>query len=244
MTDSLMLVAMLGAGLVAGALVTLVARALPERGRLFSRPICATQGCTLDWTAASQTLRALGAAKACPTCGAGPARSDILLELSTVAIFSALALTSATGFALAIHAAFATLLMMILAIDLRHRQVYLIMGYGGIMLALLAAPLSMSGGWLSAAVGGLVGGLAFGGLYMLGRAIYRGGEPLGAGDITIAALLGVMAGFPGVLTALLVGIFAGGIGAVAILALGGTRKVFMPYGPALCLGGLWVMLVR
>jgi len=89
-----------------------------------------------------------------------------------------------------------------------------------------------------------VGGLAFGGLYMLGRVIYRGGEPLGTGDITIAALLGAMAGFPDILTALLVGIFAGGIGAIAILLVGGSRKVFMPYGPALCLGGLWVMLAR
>ena len=239
-----MLVGMLTAGLLAGALVTLVARALPERGRLLTRPICAAQGCSLDWVAASQSLRALGAARECPTCGAGPARSDVLIELAMVGIFGALALTSPSGSALAIHAAFATLLMMILAIDLRHRQVYLILGYGGIVLALLAAPLSMSGGWLSAAVGGLVGGLAFGGLYLLGRAIYRGGEPLGTGDITIAALLGAMAGFPDVLTALLVGIFAGGIGAVLILTLGGTRKVFMPYGPALCLGGLWVMLVR
>lgn len=53
-----------------------------------------------------------------------------------------------------------------------------------------------------------------------------------------------MAGFPGALTALLDGIMAGGIGAVAILTLGGNRKVFGPYGPALCLGGLWAMLVR
>ena len=48
----------------------------------------------------------------------------------------------------------------------------------------------------------------------------------------------------GVFTALLVGILAGGIGAVVILAMGGSRQVFMPYGPALCLGGLWVMLLR
>jgi len=164
-----MLVGMLRAGLLAGALVTLITSALPERGRLFSRPICAAQSCTLDWTAASQSLRALGAARECPTCGAGPARSDILLELSTVAIF--------------------------------------------------------------------------GGLYMLGRAICRGGEPLGTGDITIAALLGAMAGFPDVLTYVLTALL-GGISAVLILTLGGSRKVFMPYGPARCLGGLWVMLFR
>lgn len=235
---------MLAAGLAAGALVTLVARALPARERLIARPICAAQGCDLPWTAASQTLRAIGLSRVCRMCGAGPARGDVLLELATAVMFGALTLRWPFGMALAIHAAFATLLMVILAIDLRHRQVYLVLGYGGIALALLAAPFGLSGSWLSAIVGGMVGGIGFGGLYVLGRIVYRGGEPLGAGDIMIAALLGAMAGFPGVFTALLVGIFAGGIAAVVILATGGSRKVFMPYGPALCLGGLWVMLVR
>ena len=235
---------MLVAGLGAGTLVTLVARALPERGRLMSRPICTAQGCGLEWSAASQVTRALGVFRVCPTCGAGPARSDVLLELATVGIFGALSLVWPLGITLAVHAAFATLLLVILAIDLRHRQVYLVLGYGGIVLALLVAPLSMSGGLFSAAVGGLIGGLGFSGLYLIGRAIYRGGEPLGTGDITIAALLGAMAGFPGVFTALFVGIVAGGIAAAVILAVGGSRKVFMPYGPALCLGGLWAMLVR
>lgn len=244
MTEIVTPLLLLFAGLAAGALVTLVARALPERGRLISRPTCAARGCDLGWSAASQTLRALGVARACPTCGAGPARSDVLLELATAGVFGALSLVYPLGASLAVHATFATLLMVILTIDLRHREVYLLLGIGGIALAVLVAPSSMSGSWFSAAVGSVVGGLAFGGLYLLGRVIYRGGEPLGAGDITIAALLGAMAGFPGVFTALLVGIFAGGITAVVILAMGGSRKVIMPYGPALCVGGLWAMLIR
>lgn len=244
MTDFLTPLMMVALGLVAGALVTLVARALPERGHLIGRPVCATKACEMRWHTSSQTLRALGLFRACAMCGAGPARSDVLLELATAGIFGALAFVWPPSVELAIHAAFATLLMMILAIDLRHREVYLVLGYGGILLALLAAPLSMSGGYFSATVGSIIGGLAFGGLYIIGRVIYRGGEPLGTGDITIAALLGAMAGFPGILTALLVGIFAGGIGAVVLLVMGGSRKVFMPYGPALCLGGLWAMLIR
>ena len=67
---------------------------------------------------------------------------------------------------------------------------------------------------------------------------------IAAGPLAGTALLGSMAGFPGVLTALLVGIMAGGACAVFVLARGGRRKVFMPYGPALCLGGLWAMLIR
>ncbi len=244
MFETLTLLVMAGLGLVAGALVTLVARGLPERGRLFGRPICAAQGCGLGWGASSQVLRAVGLARVCPTCGAGPVRSDVLLELATAVIFAALSLVWPLDATLAVHCAFATLLMVILAIDLRHRQVYLVLGYGGIVMALLVAGFSMSGGLFSAAVGGLIGALGFGGLYLLGRVIYQGGEPLGTGDITIAALLGAMAGFPGVFTALLVGIFAGGIGAIVILATGGSRKVIMPYGPALCVGGLWAMLFR
>jgi leader peptidase (prepilin peptidase)/N-methyltransferase len=243
-TEILTPVAMLAAGLGAGALVTLVARALPERGRLIDRPSCAAQGCALGWSAISQVLRKLGPARECPTCGAGPARSDVLLELATAGTFVALGLAWPPGAGLAVHAAFAALLMVILAIDLRHRQVYLVLGLGGVALALLAAPVSMSGSFVSAAVGGAIGAIGFGGLYLLGRAIYRGGEPLGTGDITIATLLGAIAGFPGVFTALMVGIFAGGAAAIALLAAGRSRKAFMPYGPALCLGGLWAMLTR
>jgi prepilin signal peptidase PulO-like enzyme (type II secretory pathway) len=231
----------LPAGFIAGTFVTLVARTLPERGRLFGRPVCAGQGCGLNWTASSPSLRKVGLARSCPTCGADPSMSDVVLELGTMVIVAALAVRWSIGPMLAAHLVFAALLMTILAIDLRHRQVYLVLGYGGVVLALLLSPVSLSGGPVSAAIGGMIGGLAFGGLYALGRAIYRGGEPLGTGDITIATLLGVMAGFPGILTALLVGIMAGGVGAVAVLLAGRSRKAFMPYGPALCLGGLWVL---
>ena len=32
------------------------------------------------------------------------------------------------------------------------------------------------------------------------------------------------------------------VGAVLVLARNGSRKAYMPYGPALCLGGLFVLL--
>ena len=232
----------LALGLLVGPLVGLVARALPTRGRLFGRPVCARQGCGLDWIAASAALRFLGVRRACPVCGGGPAVSDLVLELAMLGAFAALALRSPMGPLLLVHLAFAALLLAILVIDLRHREVYFVLGYGGIVLAVALAPLAMSGGFFGALGGGLVGALIFGGFYVLGRLLYRGREPLGTGDVTIAALLGAMTGFPGVLTALGIGILAGGIGAVFILARSGSRTAYMPYGPALCLGGLFVLL--
>ena len=186
--------------------------------------ICAAQSCTLDWTAASQSSAERSGrparmpnVRSRPGSLRHPAGAEHRRNLRSARGHLNI------GVGAGDPRSFATLLMMILAIDLRHRQVYLVMGYGGILLALLAAPMSMSGGLLSSAVGGLVAASAFGGLYMLGRAIYRGGEPLGIGDITIAALLGSMTasrradGPAG-------GIFAGGIGAVLILTLGGSTQ--------------------
>ena len=122
----------------------------------------------------------------------------------------------------------------------RHREVYFVLGYSGIVLSVALASLAMSGGLEGALSGGMVGALVFGAFHVLGRVPYRGREPLGTGDVTIAALLGAMTGFPGVLTALGVGILAGGIGAVLILARSGSRTAYIPYGPALCPVGLFV----
>jgi len=232
----------LSLGFLIGPLVALVARTLPARGRLLGRPICAQQGCSLDVAAASATLRFLGFKRACPTCGGDPALGDLLVELGTVVLFAALALRWPFGPTLVAHLLFAALLLAIFVIDLRHRQVYFILGYGGIALAVALAPLAMSGGVLAALGGGLVGALIFGGFYVLGRMLYRGRAPMGTGDVTIAVLLGAMTGFPDILTALGIGILAGGVGAVLVLLGRGSRKAYMPYGPALCIGGLVVLL--
>jgi len=229
-------------GLLAGAIVTLVARSLPARGRLVARPVCARCDGDLPWPAVSATARMLGFKRACPTCHGGPMPGDVWLEVGTALAFTVLALRWPAGPTLAVHLAYAALLMVILAIDLRHREVYLLLGYGGVVAALALAPLSMSGAIKNAAFGGAIGAGVFGLIYLVGRVLYRGREPLGSGDITIAALLGAMAGFPGVVTALTYGILAGGISAAFVMLRRQSRHTFIPYGPALCIGGLLALL--
>jgi leader peptidase (prepilin peptidase)/N-methyltransferase len=66
---------------------------------------------------------------------------------------------------------------------------------------------------------------------------------MGAGDVKLAALIGVVMGFPQVLWALTLGVLAGGLGAVVVLASGkGGLKSYIPYGPFLCLGAVLVLL--
>ena len=63
---------------------------------------------------------------------------------------------------------------------------------------------------------------------------------LGGGDVKLAALVGVLCGFPSVIWALTLAILAGGIVAIA-LALAGRREG-IPYAPYLCLGA-WAVLL-
>jgi prepilin signal peptidase PulO-like enzyme (type II secretory pathway) len=91
--------------------------------------------------------------------------------------------------------------------------------------------------WWWGLAGAAAGLVSFGLLYLIGRAVYRGAEPLAHGDVTIAAMVGAMAG-PLVLTALVAGVVFSGLFGLVILALRRSRTATMPYGPGLCLGGL------
>ncbi len=88
-----------------------------------------------------------------------------------------------------------------------------------------------------ALLGGVVGFVWF---YLIAIA-YRGA--LGAGDVKLAGLIGLMTGFPGVVTALTLGILVGG-GSAALLLISGrtTRKSYIPYAPFLITGALLTLV--
>ena len=83
-------------------------------------------------------------------------------------------------------------------------------------------------------------------LLLAGR---RGGQSLhrarrdGRGDVKLATFVGLITGFPGIITALVVTIIAGGVISLVLLL---TRIVNLrsgiPYGPFICLGGFITML--
>jgi len=90
---------------------------------------------------------------------------------------------------------------------------------------------------LNALLGGAVG-LA---LFILLALIQRGA--LGMGDVKLAGLIGLLAGYPGVLAALTIGVIAGGLGALALLlARRVERRSFIPYVPFLA-AGAWALML-
>lgn len=86
-------------------------------------------------------------------------------------------------------------------------------------------------------VSGLLGGLAgfslFGVLYFLSRG------KIGAGDVKLAGLIGLMTSFPLVLLALLLALLTGSVVIGALLAFKRVKATgSIPYAPFLCSGGI------
>jgi prepilin signal peptidase PulO-like enzyme (type II secretory pathway) len=151
--------------------------------------------------------------------------------------------------------AYCSLLLLIAAIDLEHRLVPdvliltgLILAVGFRLLSLLPIPLLRNGefgplfsegtaGLTTALAGAAVGG----GLFLLLALARR--NALGAGDVKLAFLIGMLTGFPWVLQALVLGIVLGGL-AAALLLLFKLRgpKQYIPYAPYLVAGAMATLL--
>jgi leader peptidase (prepilin peptidase)/N-methyltransferase len=178
----------------------------------------------------------------CRYCGAKiPIRLPIL-EFVTAAVFGLLAWHYGLSLELAIALIYASLFLLIFVIDLEQGLILNV-----VILPAVALAFVLSFFWVGFevwpevgpgfVVSSLLGGAIGFGLMMLPYWISRGG--MGAGDVKLAALIGLVAGFPLVLVALLMGIIAGGLVAALLLVsrLVG-RKDAIPFGPFLVVGAM------
>jgi hypothetical protein len=134
-------------------------------------------------------------------------------------------------------------LVQVAVTDLRTRYVYTVIAGIGLALGLALGWYFHQTDWWWSLVGALGSGLVFAALYGLGRLMYRGkAEPMARGDITIAAMVGAGAANLA-FNALVLGVIASGVLALAVLLAARSRHVYMPYGPGLCLGGLATLLL-
>ena len=128
-------------------------------------------------------------------------------------------------------ASYCSFLLLIAVIDLRHQLVLNVLIYPAAVVAVLLRFVPPGEGVLTTFLGGAVG-LTFFSLV----ALLRRGD-MGAGDVKLAALIGLMVGFPQVVWALTLGILMGGIVALFLFLTSLKElKSYMPYAPFLCLG--------
>ncbi len=167
------------------------------------------------------------------------------VELATGVIFAFLyqcyGLTSELG----LLAFYASLFILIFVVDWEQELILNKVVYPSMVAALLIAafqPQPWLGSWpfsgvANAALGGGIGLV----LFLLLVVISRGG--MGWGDVKLAALIGLAAGYPLVLVALLIGAILGGVVGVILLATKKRRPgEAIPYGPFLSLAAMVTLL--
>ena len=145
--------------------------------------------------------------------------------------------------------------LLVMVIDFEHRLILHVVTVPAALAMALMGSLDPSRGPMKTLVGGAVGFVAVFGLYLLGGLFARmmsrvQRQPLdeaafGFGDVTLAGVIGLGVGYPGVLLALVLGILAGGIfslGFLVAMIARGRYVAFMPipYSPFLVLGALVV----
>ena len=196
----------------------------------------------------------------CATCGKSRAARMWLVILSMTAFAAYIWSRPLPKLGFALSAALAAYFAVVLVIDLEHR---LIMH----AVSAVGAALGLTAGWILhgpilTLTGGLLGFLIMLALYGLGVLFsrYRAGrlaqagippdneEALGAGDVILAGVLGLILGLEWIGRGLLLGILLGGLtGAILVLIMVISRRygkqalmLFMPYGPFFVLSAFYL----
>ena len=174
-----------------------------------------------------------------------------MVEIVTGALFAAAYVKLGWGGPVVVAWTGVALLMTVAVVDLEHRLIPNRLVIPAVAVLAVLAPfwpelgierrlvfeqvhLASLANTLAAGVGALLVFLAI-------KVVYPAG--MGAGDVKLAGLLGLLVGYPGIVVALWTAVVVGGVVAVGLLALGGrSRKDAMPFGPFLSAGGILALL--
>ena len=177
----------------------------------------------------------------CRYCQAPIPRRLLWVEVGTGVLFGLAYWRYELSIELAIILFYICLFIVLLVIDLEHGLILNKIVYPAMAVALLISiflPQSKIVPEIKqAAIGGGIGL----GLFLLVVLISRGG--IGWGDVKMAALIGLVTGFPLIFVALLMGIILGGLVAGLLLALKiKRRKETIPFAPFLSLATLATLI--
>jgi leader peptidase (prepilin peptidase)/N-methyltransferase len=227
-------------GLAFGSFLTVVTHRVPKGESLVAPrsrcPSCGTKLRNIDNIPVVSWLFLQGRCRACRT-RISPVYP--LTELATAGLFVAVALEFDSIWAAAMIGPFLGLMVSLSIIDLRHRIipnriVYPSLAAFGAYILVVA----LAGGGLDA-TRAAIGMLAYGGSLLLVAIVSPAG--MGMGDVKLASLIGLVLGSVGlryVAVAAGAGILMGGVGAIAALLAGASRKQAIPFGPFLAAGAL------
>lgn len=169
-----------------------------------------------------------------------PNHRHLLIIIVSIAMALLMAWRWGWGLSLVVAWLYGFFLLAVIVIDLEHHRVLNVMLAPAAVVVALFSLLPSTPDPLNTVLGGAVGFGVFLLLAILGRGA------LGLGDVKLAGVIGMMVGYPGVLTALIIGALVGaGAALILLLSRKATRKTAIAYAPYLAFGAfviLWVGL--
>lgn len=181
----------------------------------------------------------------CRSCGARIPAADLLVEIATAALFGALAWRVRPHALLPADLVGAFALVVLAAIDLRHRLIPRVVLYPCALVCagLLAMASALESDFAALAHAAIAGAACFGAFFALYAAVPKG---IGFGDVRLAGFCGLLLGWQGYRVAfggVVAGILLGGAVALGLLLAGRAgRKTAIPFGPFLAAGTVLGML--
>lgn len=226
------------AGLLVGSFLNVCIYRLPRRESIIWPASCCTV-CNrrLAWFENVPVVSWLALRGGCRTCGAPISTMYPVVELTTAMVFAGGVSVYGPSALLAVRLAFACALIVLFAIDFRHRILPNVITIPGIA-AGFAASWFLPPGWISSLLGVVVGG---GILLAIAEVYYRvrGQEGLGMGDVKMLAMIGAFLGWPLMVLTLVLASFAGSIVGVTLIVSGrGGLQAALPFGTFLAFGSL------
>ncbi len=216
-------------GLAMGSFINVMADRLPaDKSLLFPPSHCDSCGRKLAPWDLVPVLSFIAAKGRCRYCGAKIPWRVVVVEAAAGLLFFFAYYYYGVGSEFARVVIYGLLFLLISVIDLERQLILNKVIYPALPLA-LAIGFVLPG---PAPLPGLIGGAVGMSLLLLVYLVSRGG--MGMGDVKLAALIGLVLGFPQVLIALFLGIILGGLTAGVLLISGAKkRKEAIPFGPFL-----------
>lgn len=227
------------AGLLVGSFLNVCIYRVPRRESIaWPASRCTDCGRHLTWYENVPVLSWLLLRGRCRTCGTAISPMYPLVELTTAVLFAGGGMLYGPSWLLAVRLVFGCGLIVLFAIDLRHRVLPDVITLPGIAVGIVASCF-LPPGWLSSLIGLVAGG---GVLLAIAEAYYRvrGQQGLGMGDVKMLAMVGAFLGWPLMLLTLVFASFAGSIVGVSLIASGrGNLQVALPFGTFLAVGAIF-----
>jgi len=228
-------------GLAVGGIVNRLGSDLPGR-RTVTRPHCRYCGKQRPWWQWVTLPTYILGYRKCPACGKAIGLRHPLTELCLAAVYVYLWLILGPSTKLAVYLVYSAIFALILITDIERQLILNVVMYPAIGLG-IAASLFVPGLTLPYALaGGAIGFLFFYLAALVGAALFGAGA-LGAGDVKLAAFVGLVTGFPLVIEALVLTMITGALVSLFLLVVRIRRTHdAIPYGPFLVAGAVITLL--